>query len=105
MKINTFLVCVLAVGTAVLCLPTHADIYQYKDKDGNVVFSDKPPADDSGSEVEEVELGVINSSQPPPYIPPAPVSGSPSKTGPGSAAPSPARATAAPFQWGPGILQ
>ncbi len=77
MKINAFLVCVLAVGTAVLCLPAHADIYQYKDKDGNVVFSDKPPADDTGSEVEEVELGVINSAQPPPHIPAAPVSREP----------------------------
>ena len=37
------------VGTAVVALalfttaPTHADVYKWKDKDGNVVFSQTPP--------------------------------------------------------------
>lgn len=69
MRIKAFPVCVLAVSTALLCLPAHADIYQYKDKDGNVVFSDKPPSDTAAREVEEVKLGTINSAQPPPHIP------------------------------------
>jgi len=45
-----------------------ADIYRYQDKDGNVVFSDKPPADQSQA-AEPVELGATNRAAPPPAIP------------------------------------
>ena len=52
-----------------------ADIYRYTDKDGNVVFSDKPPADQSQT-AEPVELGTTNRAAPPPEIPrPAPQAG------------------------------
>lgn len=48
-----------------------AQIYKYKDKDGNVVFSDTRPANTEQAAVEEVELGATNSSGPPPEVPKA----------------------------------
>lgn len=75
----TFWVCAGVIGIFVLNVPTpaYADIYQYKDKDGKVVFSDKPPSEADAAGVEEVQLGTTNSAQPPPHIPPATVSREP----------------------------
>lgn len=47
---------------------TLAQIYKYKDKDGNVVFSDKPPSEEDGLSVEQVELNSTNRAEPPPQV-------------------------------------
>jgi len=74
-----FWVCAWAICTFVqgAPFPALADIYQYKDKDGNVVFSDKPPSKADAEGVEEVQLGTTNSAQPPPRMPSATVSREP----------------------------
>lgn len=45
-----------------------AQIYKYRDENGNIVFSDQAPANTPSSEVEQVELGATNSSAPPPEM-------------------------------------
>lgn len=57
------------VIAALLSQSAAAQIYKYKDADGNVVFSDKRPAGDHNEPVEEVKLGTTNSAQTPPTIP------------------------------------
>ncbi|MDB4491151.1 DUF4124 domain-containing protein [Luminiphilus sp.] len=56
------------VIAAFLSQSAAAQIYKYKDADGNVVFSDKRPAGDQNESVEEVKLGTTNSAQTPPNI-------------------------------------
>ena len=41
-----------------------AQIYRTTDEDGNVIFTDRPPASE-GSEVEAVELNPTNTTPPP----------------------------------------
>lgn len=57
-----------------LCSPAIAQnqIYKYKDKDGNTVFSDTKPTTPTPNTVEEVELKTINSSAPVTATKPAP---------------------------------
>ena len=45
-----------------------AQIYKYKDAQGNTVFSDKHPNGGQDGEVEEVKLNAINSAQTPPKM-------------------------------------
>lgn len=59
--------------TTLLLLPlaAQAQIYRTTDEQGNVIFTDRPPAD--GSTSEKVELGTLNTTPPPPATPrPAP---------------------------------
>lgn len=78
-RVFWFFITVTSIG--VLCSPTpaHAEIYQYKDKNGNVVFSDTPPTGQQAVEVEEVHLGTTNSAEPPPNIPLSAGAGKPQK--------------------------
>jgi len=52
--------------TTLLLLPlaAHAQIYKTTDEQGNVIYTDRPPAD--GSTSEKVELGTLNTAPPPP---------------------------------------
>jgi hypothetical protein len=59
--------------TTLLLLPlaAPAQIYKTTDEQGNVTYTDQPPAD--GSSSEKVELGTLNTTPPPPAAPkPAP---------------------------------
>jgi len=59
---------VAAVVTGLLASATTAQIYKYKDAQGNTVFSDKHPNGGQDGEVEEVKLNAINSAQTPPKM-------------------------------------
>jgi len=52
--------------TALLLLPlaAQAQIYKTTDEKGNVIYTDRPPADGGASE--KVELGTLNTAPPPP---------------------------------------
>lgn len=54
--------------TALLATQATAQIYKSTDADGNVVFTDKPPADSSSTE--QVDLQQTNTAPPPPAIAP-----------------------------------
>ena len=73
----------VAVLAGLLASGATAQIYKYKDAQGNTVFSDKHPNGGQDGEVEEVKLNAINSAQTPPKMlssqslqtrPPAPMS-------------------------------
>ena len=55
--------------TILLLLPlaAHSQIYRTTDDQGNVIFTDRPPAD--GSDSEEVELGTLNTTPAPAAAP------------------------------------
>ena len=53
---------------ALLATPALAQIYKTTDADGNVVFTDQPPAGNASSE--SVELSPTNTTPPPPTIAP-----------------------------------
>ncbi|RLQ23527.1 DUF4124 domain-containing protein [Seongchinamella sediminis] len=61
------LVTVLLCGT-LFALPALAQIYKTTDAEGNVVFTDQPPAGGSGAEA--VELPRTNTTPPPPVMAP-----------------------------------
>ena len=65
---RAILIALLSAGIA-LSGATQAQIYKYRDKDGNVVFSDTPPAGNAPEQVEQVELGKTNTTAPPPSVP------------------------------------
>ena len=59
-----------------------AQIYRTTDKDGNVIFTDRPPASE-GADVEAVELNPTNTTPPPeqrPDLAPRPVEEKPEVT-------------------------
>ncbi|KAA1190380.1 DUF4124 domain-containing protein [Pseudohalioglobus sediminis] len=59
------------LGAAImLALPAAAQIYKSTDEQGNVVFSDKPPA--SGAKAETLDLPRTNTTPPPPVVAPLP---------------------------------
>ncbi len=68
------------IGTAVLLLAAaaHAQVYKVTDEEGNVTFTDRPPSDDSGATVEQVQIKGVNTAEPPPVIS-APVNRAPKK--------------------------
>jgi len=53
---------------ALFAVPALAQIYKTTDADGNVVFTDQPPA--GGSSAETVELPQTNTTPPPPVVAP-----------------------------------
>lgn len=63
---NSFLFSVILAALALVAGGTYAQIYKTTDADGNVVFTDRPPA---GNTAEQVELQHTNRTPPPPVIP------------------------------------
>ena len=68
-KIANGLVIAIFALSPLSALPLQAEIFKYTDKNGNTVFSDKPPVDNRSESVLEVELGPTNLSEPPPKLP------------------------------------
>ncbi|MDA8825922.1 DUF4124 domain-containing protein [Luminiphilus sp.] len=68
-KIANGLVIAIFAIAALNILPLRAEIFKYTDKNGNTVFSDKPPVDNRSERVLEIELGPTNLSEPPPKLP------------------------------------
>ncbi|MDA8773217.1 DUF4124 domain-containing protein [Luminiphilus sp.] len=68
-KIANGLVIAIFAIAVLNTLPLRAEIFKYTDKNGNTVFSDKPPVDNRSERVLEIELGPTNLSEPPPKLP------------------------------------
>ncbi len=85
----------IALLLALSGLPTQAQIYKTTDAEGNVVYTDQPPA---GVASESVELAPTNTAVPPPAMPTAapPAAAEPAAAAPAVAIVSPANETTIP---------
>ena len=50
------LLCLLLWAALLVALPAQADIYKYRDRNGNLVFSDTLPADANNAKVEKIDI-------------------------------------------------
>ena len=65
---RVMLVMSLLLGTLVISGPTHAEVYKWKDADGNIQYTQHPPPGDTESEILVPSTGTSSSQPLPPPV-------------------------------------